>query len=356
MSSFLVIDAAGNQGLSQKLQGLFPGISICQDSHFENSAAWEAIKDTPLAFVNVSKIQNYVDNIRGLKEELNWLVIVAVSESPNHSESVECMRAGASDYVDISKLDAQSLNAWQELSEKAKSGNHLKTIFEYQTTHTSSGGFSARMKYEFEERIRSIGGNVSPERPGFVLLVDDEDSHLTLTGKYLTKIGFKVITAASGQEALDLAEKNPSLDVIVLDVRMPGMTGDEALKHLKARKTGAEVIMLTAFADTDVPVNSFKDGAIEYLNKSADRNVLVEKIKSATFARRIRLDTNMRLPLAMRLDYFNQFLAACSQNNRIVTNEDALYFFEELDGKISGNEDKFDTKYLAQFEHEAISK
>lgn len=137
-------------------------------------------------------------------------------------------------------------------------------------------------------------------------------------------------------------------------MRMPGMNGDEVLKHLKAQNTVAEVIILTAFADTDVPVNSFKDGAIEYLNKSVDRQELVEKIKLAAQARRIRLDQNLRLSLGLRLAYFKQFQTACGQNNRTVSNADAIYFFDELQDQIPANQDQFDSKFLASLENEVV--
>lgn len=356
MSTLLVIDSAESNLLRQKIESTLPGHQICQDSHFENPQAWEAIKDSLLAFVNVSNTPNFKENIQGLKNELNWLVIIAVSASPNHEQSVECMRAGASDYLSIDQINLAGAKSWIQLAEKAKNENQLRTIFEYQTTHGADKGFSNSMKKDFEEKIRSVGGALPEEKPGFVMVVDDEAANLEMTGEYLDMIGFNIITALSGQEALDLAQKNPNLDVILLDMRMPGMKGDEVLQRLKAQKCAAEVIVLTAFSDTDVPVKSFKDGAIEYLNKSTDQEVLVEKIKTAVAARRIRLDANLRLPLSMRQEYFNQFQAACKKNNRVVSNADALYFFDEFINQFPSNQEAFNLGLLSRLGSEVISK
>lgn len=354
MSTLLVIDSSEGKVLYDKIESLLPGYPICQDSHFENPQAWDGIKDSLAAFVNVSNTRNFEENIRGIKNELNWLVVIAVSDSPNHEQSVACMRAGANDYIGINQIDQTRTKGWIELAEKSKNQNHLRTIFEYQTTHGASHGFSASMLKDFEEKIKSVGGSVPEEKPGVVLIVDDESANLEMTGEYLDLIGFNVLTALSGQAALDLAQQTPNLDVILLDMRMPGMKGDEVLRRLKAQQCQAEVIVLTAFSDTEVPVNSFKEGAIEYLNKSTDQAVLVEKIKQAVIARRMRLDSNLRLPISMRLDYFNHFQSACTQKNRPVTNADALYFFDELLDQIPADQTPFDQNTLSKLEQSGV--
>ena len=85
----------------------------------------------------------------------------------------------------------------------------------------------------------------------------------------LTGQGEKVSTAYSGQEALDLLEKT-QIDVVILDIRMPGMDSIETLKKIKASHPLVEVIMLTGHGSTETAVEGMKAGAFDYLMKPAD--------------------------------------------------------------------------------------
>lgn len=121
-----------------------------------------------------------------------------------------------------------------------------------------------------------------------LMLVDDEERFLATTKKLLEKKGFNVVTAASGQEALNqLAEKK--IHAVVLDVKMPGMDGIETLNKIKTRFPMVEVIMLTGHATVDTAVEGLKSGAIDYLMKPADIDHLIEKVKEA-FQRVSRLE------------------------------------------------------------------
>ena len=79
----------------------------------------------------------------------------------------------------------------------------------------------------------------------FVMLVDDEISFLETVTKRLDKRDIRVITSTSGEEALETLNRNRNLDVVILDVKMPGMDGIEALKEIKKDYPLTEVIMLT---------------------------------------------------------------------------------------------------------------
>jgi DNA-binding NtrC family response regulator len=114
-----------------------------------------------------------------------------------------------------------------------------------------------------------------------ILLVDDESPFVEALSKRLTMRELQVSIALSGPEALEKLEQNPSIDVVVLDVKMPGMDGIETLKAIKARYPLIEVIMLTGHATVESAIDGMKDGALDYLMKPCDMDVLMAKVREA---------------------------------------------------------------------------
>lgn len=113
-----------------------------------------------------------------------------------------------------------------------------------------------------------------------VLLVDDEPAFLAVVGKRLDKRGFEVGFASCGEEALSrVADAAP--DVVVLDMRMPGMDGLAALARIRRAAPGAQVIILTGHADLDAALEGMRAGAFDYLVKPADIEELANKIQDA---------------------------------------------------------------------------
>jgi DNA-binding NtrC family response regulator len=114
-----------------------------------------------------------------------------------------------------------------------------------------------------------------------VLLVDDESPFVEALSKRLTMRELQISIALSGPEALEKLEKEPSIDVVVLDVKMPGMDGIETLKAIKARHPLIEVIMLTGHATVESAIDGMKVGALDYLMKPCDMDVLMAKVREA---------------------------------------------------------------------------
>jgi DNA-binding NtrC family response regulator len=114
-----------------------------------------------------------------------------------------------------------------------------------------------------------------------VLLVDDESPFVEALSKRLTMRELQVSIALSGPEALEKLEHDPSTDVVVLDVKMPGMDGIETLKAIKARYPLIEVIMLTGHATVESAIDGMKVGALDYLMKPCDMDVLMAKVREA---------------------------------------------------------------------------
>jgi len=120
-----------------------------------------------------------------------------------------------------------------------------------------------------------------------VLLVDDEEAFVRGMARLLKSRGIEVSTALNGHEAVD-AIKRESFDVVVLDIKMPGMNGIEALGEIKKLSPDTEVIMLTGHATLASGAQALRRGAYDYLMKPCDPEDLIEKIREAHEAENIR--------------------------------------------------------------------
>ena len=113
-----------------------------------------------------------------------------------------------------------------------------------------------------------------------VLLVDDEVDFVETVAKRLRLRGLEVEGVHDGDAALESLSANPP-DVVVLDVRMPGLSGVDALRAIKAAEPLVEVIMLTGHASVDVAIEGMELGAFDYLMKPAGLDELLYKIQDA---------------------------------------------------------------------------
>ena len=113
-----------------------------------------------------------------------------------------------------------------------------------------------------------------------VLIVDDEERFRTTLRKLLSIRQMETMDVGSADEAFSELEKNP-YDVILLDVKMPGMNGIEALGKIKKQHPDVEVIILTGHASVDAAVEIMKLGGYEYLLKPCPVDELAGKIESA---------------------------------------------------------------------------
>ena len=113
-----------------------------------------------------------------------------------------------------------------------------------------------------------------------VLLVDDEEKFLDVLSQRLGTRGLDAVTATTGEEAL-VKIKDKNFDAIILDIMMPGMGGIETLKRIRKENPELQIIMLTGRGSVDKAVEAMKEGAIDFLEKPADIEKLLEKIENA---------------------------------------------------------------------------
>jgi DNA-binding NtrC family response regulator len=135
-----------------------------------------------------------------------------------------------------------------------------------------------------------------------ILIVDDEkDVHYSFKRMLRQQTGLNLISAHSGEEALTLLENDPDVDLIIMDIRMGGISGLEVLKRLRNKEASRQpiVIIMTAFSTADVAIEATKLGAYDYVIKPFD----VEKMKGlvdealharAAMSRVVRLEDNLQ--------------------------------------------------------------
>ena len=113
-----------------------------------------------------------------------------------------------------------------------------------------------------------------------VLVVDDEDDFRETFIERLQMRELNVTGAESGEKALEILD-NFLFDVVILDVKMPGMDGVETLKEMKKKRPLMEVIMLTGHSTVESAIDGLKLGAFDYIMKPADFDELLEKMTLA---------------------------------------------------------------------------
>ena len=114
-----------------------------------------------------------------------------------------------------------------------------------------------------------------------ILIVDDEESVRDSLYNWFVEDGFRVECAENAKKALTMLESD-QFDIILADIKMPGMDGLEMLKRIKALKPDSVVIVMTAFATVDTAVKALKDGAYDYVTKPFDPDDLTHLIRNAT--------------------------------------------------------------------------
>ena len=157
----------------------------------------------------------------------------------------------------------------------------------------SNPGEGAAFRIFLPEHIQVAGAApvvvaAKPVRPqardlsgaGRILFVEDEDAVRGVAAKLLRARGYEVIEAASGEEALDLAEAHAgTIDLMISDVVMPGMQGPDLLKHARAFLAGAPVMFISGYAETEFSDLLEGETNISFLAKPIDIKTLAERVK-----------------------------------------------------------------------------
>jgi two-component system, NtrC family, sensor kinase len=113
-----------------------------------------------------------------------------------------------------------------------------------------------------------------------ILLIDDEETNVRVLAISLKSDGYEVVTAYSGEEGLKVFDQE-SPDIVVTDIKMPGMDGIEVLKNIKTRNPEVEVIIITGHGDIDNAIDALKHGASDFINKPVRDEAISLALKRA---------------------------------------------------------------------------
>ncbi|MEE4265311.1 MAG: response regulator [Desulfobacteraceae bacterium] len=119
-----------------------------------------------------------------------------------------------------------------------------------------------------------------------VLLVDDEVEFVETFSERLSLRDLEISKAFNGEEALQVLEAKTDIEIVILDVKMPGMDGIETLTEIKKRYPLVEVIMLSGHADVESAIEGMKQGAFDYLMKPCDMDQIITKVTEAAAKKR----------------------------------------------------------------------
>jgi DNA-binding NtrC family response regulator len=134
-----------------------------------------------------------------------------------------------------------------------------------------------------------------------ILVVDDEAAQRDILGGFLRKQGFDVQEAASAPEALAVLRAEP-IDLVLTDVRMPGMSGLELLREVHALNPEIPVLVLTAYGNVVDAVAAMRDGAVDYLTKPVDIDAVLHRVQKVLERQRL-VTENRALREALRGRY-----------------------------------------------------
>jgi len=122
--------------------------------------------------------------------------------------------------------------------------------------------------------------STTPRSPR-ILIVDDDDGQRSLLDSFLGSQGFETAVVSSGQRALEVLREQ-EIDMMISDVRMPGLSGLETLRLARQERGSFPVLLVTAYADVRDAVGAMRDGAVNYLAKPIDLEELLALVRQAT--------------------------------------------------------------------------
>ncbi|MEA2031603.1 MAG: sigma-54 dependent transcriptional regulator [candidate division Zixibacteria bacterium] len=133
--------------------------------------------------------------------------------------------------------------------------------------------------------------------PARILVIDDEDSMCNFMDIMLSKVGYQVDIATSGQDGISLFKEN-NYDLVIADLSMPKMSGIDVLREVKQLNVNQDLIVMTAYASVDTAIEAMKQGAIDYITKpfKVDEIKLVIE-KSISHGTLVKENTNLKKQL-----------------------------------------------------------
>ena len=166
-----------------------------------------------------------------------------------------------------------------------------------------------------------------------LLIVDDDSGQRSLLDSFLSSQGFETVPVSSGERALEVLRQQ-KINMMISDVRMPGLTGLETLRLARKEHGSFPILLVTAFADVRDAVGAMRDGAVNYLSKPIDLDELLASVRQATgLSQRapLKFDAGKQLPPnivaaspLMQTLFRDVSLIAASESRVLITGESGV--------------------------------
>src|SRR6202795_2987698 len=154
-------------------------------------------------------------------------------------------------------------------------------------------------------------------RKGTILVVDDEEIMRDILQTLLTREGYEVRLASSGEEGLDLARSVP-FDAAIVDIMMPGINGIETLDELKRIDEDLAVLIITAYASVESAISAMKNGAFDYITKPFKNDEVLVVVRNAMEQRRlVHENRNLRQNIQERYHKFANIIGKSPQMRQL---------------------------------------
>jgi len=285
--------------LDELLMGSVHGAMILFD--------WDYVEDAYKTLVNLRK-RYYV-----------WPVVV-VGTGIGHQMTINLLREQVNDVLEWPMSMDTLKSAVAKIVSEFPDRSVLNTLFYVTRTHKGFSHMEDRI-HQLEHHVRHPFGRSAhaAHNPDWethivyfmpkkyrVLIVDDRPI-LLQSFKQLFKDKYEVLTANSADAALAIVEQDVEIDLIILDIEMPGRKGNEIISELRQSLPNCAILIQTAYKAVDVAIESFQKGALDYINKSESPAAVEEKIESLLTMKE-QWDAGRDLPLRVRQSFFLQFL------------------------------------------------
>ena len=156
-----------------------------------------------------------------------------------------------------------------------------------------------------------------------ILIVDDDPAQRSLLDSFLSSQGFQTVVVPSGERALEVL-RSQSVDMMISDVRMPGLSGLETLRRARQVRGGLPILLVTAYADVRDAVGAMRDGAVNYLSKPIDLDELLASVRQSTgLSRAVPVKFSEHKELPARVLAVSPLMAALFQDCALIARSES---------------------------------
>lgn len=338
-SQYQVVGVQSLSALDDFLLGSLHGAIILFD--------WDTI-DCPYATLVELRKHYYV-----------WPIIV-VGSNIGHHITLDLLREQVNDIVETPLESDRLHTAVETLIMEFPNRSLLNMLFYITRTHQGLIHMEYRIR-ELEQYIKRTPAHSStnPARtaewdaalasltlPQYRLLIVDDRPALIHSFKRIMNGKYDILTAHNAESALAIARQESDIDMIILDIEMPGRKGNEIIQELRDQLPNAAILIQTAYHQSDIAIDSFQKGALDYINKSESPASILEKIESV-ITMKLQWDANKDLPLRIRHAFLMEFLRnAIISKQEILWRDIQLFFPEKQYANLDKQVEPKDLKYF----------